>query len=170
MMATKRRASKKIGEKTLALRNELWPDIEDDNLWHRKRSTGYTTIPRTMTYILQVMNALSSGKPPAQTYLTLWCHTFDEYMITINNPRAMAFESGFTGQRAEAAWSGRMRKLLDLGFIQARDGATGSFNYVLILNPYAAIKNLRSKGEPIPSNILNSLLQRMNEIGANDQI
>ena len=169
-MVAKKSASQKIGEKTLALRQKLWPDISDDILWHRKRKTGYTTIPRSMAHILQIMNSLSSGKPLGQTYLTLWCHTFDEYMVTIANPRLMAFEAGFTGQRAEATWNGRMKKLVELGFIDAKPGASGSFNYVLILNPYTAIKDLKSRGVTIPANIYNSLLQRMKDIGANDLI
>jgi len=169
-MATKKTISQKIGEKTLALRRELWPDISDDMLWHRKRKTGYTTIPRSMVYIIQIMNSLSSGKPLGQTYLSLWCHTYDEYMVTIANPRVMAFESGFTGQRAEATWSGRMKSLVELEFIDAKPGASGPYNYVLILNPYTTIKRLKDQQEPIPVNIYNALLQRMKDIGANDLI
>ncbi len=169
-MVAKKSASQKIGEKTLALRKEFWPEISDDMLWHRKRKTGYTTIPRSMAYILQIMNSLSSGKPLGPTYLILWCHTFDEYMVTIANPKLMAFEAGFTGQRAEPSWNGRMKTLAELGFINAKPGASGSFNYVLILNPYTAIKELKEKGEPIPANIYNALIQRMKDIGANDLI
>ncbi len=169
-MVAKKSVSQKIGEKTLALRRELWPEISDDILWHRKRKTGYTTIPRSMTYILQIMNSLSSGKPLGQTYLTLWCQTFDEYMVRIANPRVIAFESGFTGQRAEATWNGRMKTLVELGFIYAKPGASGPYNYVLIFNPYTAIKELKKREEPIPVNIYNALLQRMKDIGANDFI
>lgn len=169
-MATKKSVSQKIGEKTFALRQELWPEISDDMLWHRKRKTGYTTIPRSMAYIIQIMNSLSSGKPLGQTYLTIWCHTYDEYMVTIANPRLMAFESGFTGQRSEATWNSRMKLLVKLGFIDAKPGASGPFNYVLILNPYTAIKDLKEQDEPIPANISNALLQRMKDIGANDLI
>lgn len=169
-MLAKKSASQKIGEKKLALRQELWPEISDDMLWHRKRKTGYTTIPRTMAYIQQIMNSLSSGKPLGQAYLALWCHTFDEYMVTIANPRLMAFESGFTGQRAEASWNARMKTLIDFGFIDAKPGASGALNYVLILNPYTAIKSLKEKGMPIPANVYNALLQRMKDIGATDLI
>ena len=82
----------------------------------------------------------------------------------------MAFESGFTGQRAEATWNGRMKTLVDFGFIDAKPGASGPYNYILIFNPYTAIKGLKEKGEPIPVNIYNTLLQRMKDIGANDLI
>jgi hypothetical protein len=166
----KKSASLKIGEKTLALRQRLWPEITDDMLWHRKKKKGYTTIPRTMGYIIQIMNALSTGKPIGQAYLALWCHTFDESMVTIANPRLMAFESGYTGQRAEATWSGRMKALVELGFVDAKSGASGLYNYVLIFNPYTAIKELKNQKKPIPVNIYNSLLQRMGDIGASDLV
>jgi hypothetical protein len=169
-MANKKNISKKIAEKTLALRQKLWPEISVDMLWHRKRNTGYTTIPRSMVYIMQIMNSLSSGKPLGQTYLSLWCHTYDECMVTIANPKIMAFESGFTGQRAESAWSSRMKSLLELKFIDAKPGAAGPYNYVLILNPYSVIKKLKDQHKPIPENIYNALLQRMKDIGANDLI
>lgn len=82
----------------------------------------------------------------------------------------MAFESGFTGQRAEASWNARMKTLIEFGFIDAKPGASGALNYVLILNPYTAIKNLKEKGRQIPDNVYNALLQRMKDIGATDLI
>lgn len=167
-MKTKKSASEKIGEKTLAMRKQLWPKIDDDILWHRKRKTGYTTIPRGMSYIMQIMDYMSSGKPVSQTYLPLWCHTYDEYMITIANPRIMAFESGFTGQRAEATWKGRMKILEELGFIKSKPGASGTYNYVLILNPYTVIKKIKEEGRMIPEHMYNALLERTKEIGATD--
>lgn len=169
-MVAKKSASQKIAKKKLDLRQELWPEVTDDMLWNRKKKTGFTTIPRTMAYIIQIMDSLASGKPPGRTYLTLWCHTFDENMVTITNPRAMAFESGFTGQRAEATWSGRMKTLVELGFIDAAPGASGNFNYVLIFNPYNAIKKLKDNGAVIPLDIYNALRERTKDIGATDLI
>ncbi|OGW58321.1 MAG: hypothetical protein A2Z09_00710 [Nitrospirae bacterium RBG_16_43_8] len=91
-------------------------------------------------------------------------------MVTIANPRIIAFESGFTGQRAETTWKGRMKTLVDLGFINSKPGAVGPYHYVLILNPYAIIKELKEKGERIPEHIYNALLDRTREIGANDML
>lgn len=167
---TTSKKSNKIGEKKLSLRKELWPLISEDQLWHRRRNKGFTTIPRAMTYIMQIMNYLSSGKPVSQTYLALWCHTFDEYMITISNPKIMAFEAGFNGQRAETTWKGRMKYLVDLGFVEARQGISGPYHYVLLLNPFTAIKRLRERGEIIPAEIINTLHERLSEIGAKEEI
>ena len=165
---TKKSASTRIGEKTLAMRKKLWPEIDDDIIWNRKRNTGFTTIPRGMPYIMQIMDFMSSGKPVSQAYLTLWCRTYDEYMITITNPQTMAFESGFTGQRSGTTWKRRMEILEELGFIKSKSGASGTFNYVLILNPYLIIKKIKEEGKMIPENIYNGLLQRANDIGAKE--
>jgi hypothetical protein len=168
MMIVRKSTSQKISEKNMALRQELWPDISDAMLWHRKRKTGFTTVPRTMSYIFEIMDSLSSGKPVSRAYFSLWCHTFDEYMVTIANPRATALESGFTGERAESTWNGRMKVLCDLGFIQARSGASGLYNYVLIMNPYTIIRGLKDQGKPIPLDIYNAFFERTTQIGATD--
>lgn len=167
-MVAKKSASQKISEKNLALRQQLWPTVTDAILWHRKQKTGFTTVPRTMSYIFQIMNSFSSGKPVSQVYFALWCHTYDECMVTIAHPRLMAFESGFTGERAENTWNGRMKILCDLGFIEAKSGASGPYNYVLIVNPYTAINNLKKNGMSIPVNIYNAFFQRTKDAGATD--
>jgi hypothetical protein len=164
-MSVKARVSKKIGEKTLRLRDQLWPDIPEEDLWHRKRNKGFTTIPRSMTYVVQVMNELANNMSLSLTYLSLWCHTYDEYMVTIADPRRMAFEAGFIGQRPELTWNKRMKKLIELGFIKAEAGPSGPFNYILILNPLKVVKNKRAE---IRKELYNALLQRANDIGADD--
>ncbi len=44
----------------------------------------------------------------------------------------MAFETGFSGQRAETTWTCWMRILKDLGVIDNRAGAVGEFHNALI--------------------------------------
>ena len=92
MTARKRPTVTRIGKRKLALRNELWPELDESRLWIRTKNKGFTTIPRSMTCILQIMDKLSPGKPLGPTYLALWCHVFDESFVVINNPRLMAFE------------------------------------------------------------------------------
>ena len=168
MMVARKSPSQRISEKNMALRQELWPDVTDSMLWHRKRKTGFTTVPRTMSYIFEIMDSLSSGKPLSRAYFSLWCHTFDEYMVTIVNPRAMAIESGFSGERAESTWSGRMKILCDLGFIQASPGSSGPYHYVLIMNPYTVIRDLKSQRKAIRPELYNAFFDRTKEIGATD--
>jgi len=40
---TKARASK-MEERTLAMRNEFWPDMDEEYLWDRKKAGGFTTM------------------------------------------------------------------------------------------------------------------------------
>jgi hypothetical protein len=161
-------SSQIISEKNMALRQEFWPDITENMLWHRKRKIGFTTVPRTMSYIFEIMDSLSPGKPVSRAYFVLWCHTFDEYMVTIANPRAMALESGFRGERAESTWNGRMKILCDLGFIKAKSGASGLYNYVLIMNPYTIIRELKEGRKTIPLDTYNAFFERTTQIGATD--
>lgn len=160
--------SEKMDSRRLKLRNQLWPEINDDLLWLRKRegTAGFTTIPRGLSLISQIMDALSVRKPLSNTYLTLWCYSSDPMIITIQRPYQMALESGFAGQRALSTWRDRMKKLEDLGFIRSAKGASGEFHYVVILNPYLVVRQLHESDEhKIPHDLYNTLLERVDEIG-----
>ena len=100
---------KKIAQKQLKLRERLWPSLDEARLWLRTEKAGFTTIPRTMPLILQIMDALSKGKPVSSTYLEIWCRAYDDCFVTLAKPVELAFYSGFTGQRALATWRSRMQ-------------------------------------------------------------
>lgn len=161
----KNRSAKMTGRR-LKLRAQLWPDIKNENLWLRDKTSGFTTIPRCLSLIARIMDSLSVKKPLSNTYLALWCYSFDEMIITVQKPHQMALESGFSGQRALSTWRDRMKKLEDLGFIRSAKGASGDFHYIVILNPYLVIRTLNeSKGYEVPSDLYNTLIERMEEIG-----
>lgn len=163
-MATKR--SLRMTNKRLKLRGQHWPDITEDDLWLRSETKGFTTIPRGLPLIMRIMDSLSHNKPLANTYMALWCYGFDEMTVTIQKPRQMALESGFTGQRAENTWRERMKKLEELGFIKTAKGFSGPFHYILIMNPYYAVKALNENEKyKVPEDLYNTLIERMEEIG-----
>ena len=165
-----KRQSQKIQESYLQIRDELWPELDKDMLWDRTKKVGFTTIPRTMKHIQRIMDEMSNGRPLSCVYLALWCRLYDGSMVVIDNQEKMAFESGFTGQRAVTVWKDRMRKLVELNFIDVQPGASGEFNYVLIWNPYRIIKEHRDAGR-IPNNTsYNALLDRAFEIGADSDL
>lgn len=87
--------------------------------------------------------------------------------MTIENETAYAIEAGYLGERNVTTWRAQMKALLDLGFIDVRDGAYGPFNYVLIYNPYKVLKSLKDK---IPSASYQTLMQRAIEIGADGDL
>jgi hypothetical protein len=164
----KKARATKIFSKNIELRKELWPDITSDSLWNRKLSDGFTTMPRPMPHILQIMDCLADkGKPVSQAYLSLWCRVFDESLVVIQNEKDIAFEAGFTGQRAVTTWHSRMKNLVDMGFIEAKPGSLGKYNYVLIFNPYLVIKKFR-KANKISEQLYNALFARAQDVGATD--
>ncbi|WP_063750603.1 hypothetical protein [Paraburkholderia bannensis] len=147
----------------------MWPEVSEDELWLRAKSVGFTTVPRTITLIGRILDNLSDkGFPLSDTYLTLWCWVFDEAFLEVRNPRELAFESGFSGPRAETTWRNRMGRLRDLGFIKAREGVSGEFNYVLLLNPLKVIEKLYKEKERQHDVFYNALLSRLVQVGADD--
>jgi hypothetical protein len=155
--------------KRIALRNKLWPDLDEKALWLRKNRVGFTTIPRTMNLIGRIMDQLSGkGFPLFSSYLSLWCRVYDEGIVEIRSDRELAFEAGFNGTRGEATWRARMRKLQDLGFIEIRAGLSSEFQYVLLLNPILVIASTYEK-DGLPHDIAyTALMARLIEVGADD--
>jgi hypothetical protein len=156
--------SVKIGQQRLKLRRELWPNVPEERIWDKTRRKGFTTIPRVMPYFLRIMDSLTKNQPVSQTYMALWCRGFDEGLVQINAPE-IAFESGFSGQRAVQTWMGRIKLLRDLGFILTGSGASGELSFALILDPYLLINEFRQQGR-IENQEYNGLIARMSAVGA----
>lgn len=166
MTDTKKPASA-AEKKRQQIRDILWPAIDEDQLWRRKKSTGFTTIPRTMPLIIEIINCLTKGKPAGPTYLELWCRAYDECFVDLDEADSMAFCSGFSGQRASNTWRGRVQELQTLGFLDIR--SVGGKEYALIFNPYRVIQKLRDeKSAGLTENHYNALLLRATDIGARD--
>jgi hypothetical protein len=169
MAIKKASSSARMVERRINLRAEVWPDLDPKALWNRKKSDGYTTIPRCMTYILTLIDQLSGKNPLASTYLTLWCHVFDEGFVQIKSEEEFAFESGFTGQRARTTWRNKMKALNELGFIDSSKGKSGDFYYTLIVNPFHIIKKTYLEGSQLISkDTYFSFVERADEVGARD--
>jgi len=152
--ATSKRLSK-AQKATLAIRKELWPAITDDDLWLRGdlNRIGFTTIPRTMPMFMELIadaskqvTTGSKSVPTGKAYLVLWCRVFDEGLVRIDVEAAAAMEAGYTGERNVTTWREHLRVLKELGFIDYKKGHAGPCQFVLLLNPYHAVKALRKKG------------------------
>jgi hypothetical protein len=158
---------RKAADRRRFMRSNLFPDIPEEELWLRKKKVGFTTIPRTMSLIGRIQDHLSEkGFPLSGTYLTLWCWVFDEGFLEIRNPKEFAFESGFTGPRAEATWKNRMLRLEGLGFIKAKEGLSGPFHNVVLLDPVRVIQKIYD-GRPHDLHY-GVFFSRLTQIGAND--
>jgi hypothetical protein len=171
---TKKRASK-AKQSSLKMRAHLWPEIKDSALWLREDDTrkGFTTMPRTMPMFVNLIQDVSkhvaNGKsvPAGKSYLVLWCRVFDEGFLKIDQEATAALEAGYTGERNVTTWRQHMRVLKDLGFIDYKPGPAGPCQYVLLLNPYAAVKALRQKAW-LQEDTYTALFQRALEIRATD--
>ena len=161
--------AKKMNQKRLELRNQLWPEIEQIPLWDRNKEVGFVTLPRTLQLMMIIMDEMSNGKPVSKTFFALWCHIFDESFITIESPFNFAFESGFTGQRALNMWRERMKILSEMGFIKSKPGASGEFHYILVLDPNVTIKKHKEDntqfGKFINDQTYNAFIERSINIG-----
>ncbi|WP_321871959.1 hypothetical protein [Paraburkholderia tropica] len=164
-----RKAGRGIADRRRRLRDNLWPDIDDEDLWLRKNRVGFTTVPRTINLIGRILDQMSGkGSPVFETYLALWCWVFDEGFVEVRTPRELAYEAGFAGPRAEATWRGRMRKLEELGVIAIKPGLLGDFQYVLMYDPIKVIAGIY---ESRPKDVAyQSLVSRLIQIGADEPL
>lgn len=164
---TKQRASK-MSTRTLKIRKQLWPKLDEALLWNRTTAKGFTTLPRTMPHICEILDDLGGkGTPLSKVYLSLWCRVFDEALLEIKSYADLAYEAGFSGQRAVTLWKQRMSSLVDLDFVLAKEGTGGQYDYILLLNPYDIIKKHYEAGK-IQEQKYNILFNRALEIGATD--
>lgn len=163
------REANAIAKRQLALRNQLWPNAEQE-LWNRKLHKGFATIPKTWPLILKLMNQLTKKAPVSATYTALWCSTWDNGFVTLSKPADLANSSGFSGQRAEYTWSVRINRLASLGFIATKPGKSGLLSYALVINPHFAIRRLHLSGSLPPSieATYTALIDLALEVGARD--
>lgn len=162
-------------ESNLKMRAHLWPDLNEKRLWLRTDKTrkGFTTMPRTMALIINLIDDTSkqvtNGKavPAGRTYLVLWCRVFDEGFVKIENEAAAALEAGYAGERNVTTWRQHLNVLRDLGFIDCKDGPAGPYQYILLYNPYHVINALNKKGL-IQQGAYTALFQRAIDVRATD--
>ncbi len=154
-------------KKRRAIREVIWPGLNKELLWSRAESVGFTTIPRTLPLIAEIINCLTKGAPAGAAYFELWCRSFDEAFVDMDDEIGMAFSTGFTGQRAVSTWRGRIRALQDIGFIDVQN--KGGRTYALIYNPYQVIYRLhQAKAPGLTDDHYTALEIRVAEIGATD--
>ncbi|HHQ4452707.1 MULTISPECIES: hypothetical protein [Aeromonas] len=156
---------KKQSEKRLELRQQIWGDTLDAlDLWDKTVQKGFASVPRTLPQLARIMDRFAGkGTPVSGAYLALLCNVFDHSFLEIRDRQRMSFESGFAGERAVNTWLGRMKKLVELGFIAQKEGMYGEFSYVLILNPFLAVQSLY-KNTP-KDDLYNALVSRMSDVG-----
>jgi hypothetical protein len=161
-----KRPRKRIAQRHLELRTKLWPDVGPEWLWSRHTYDGFTTLPRCMPLIMAIMDDMAKGQPVSMTYLELWCRSFEESFVVLSKPASTAFGAGFSGQRAERTWRGRLQILASLRFIDLKGGSAGPASYALIFNPYKVIAWHHANRTPgLREDRYNALMERASEVG-----
>jgi hypothetical protein len=146
-----------------------FPDYRKELLWTRSRNDGFATVPRSLPLAMQAIDAQSKGQPAGHVLLCLWIRAPDHPLLTIDAPAAFATEAGFEGERAVDTWRRRMRTLRSLGFIETKEGSTGDFHYVLLLNPNIGVERLKREGKTQTS-FYGRFRDRLIDIGAERDI
>jgi len=149
-------------EQQLALH---FPGYSKEWLWQRKVNDGYTTVPRTLPYVMQAVDEACKGQPPGHTLFCLWARSPDHPLLIIENPATLAAEAGFSGERAVDTWRRRMRHLHELKAIDVKKGASGDFNYVLLMNPNVCMEWMFQSGR-VQTDLYGRFLTRVTDIGA----
>lgn len=157
-----------IAKKQLALRDQLWPDAKPI-LWDRKANKGFATIPKTLPIILRIMDEMGNGTRLSETYMTLWCSTWDNSFASLAKQRDLAVAAGFSGNRAEYTWRTRAKKLADLQFIDIKAGKSGPLSHALILNPHLVIRwHYEQKTPGLSEASYTALIEWALDVGARD--
>lgn len=166
-MSQKKKNMSNAQKRRLEMKTLLWPTLDASHQWQPDK--GWLIVPRAMPLILRIMDiAAPKGKPVSQTYMDLWCRTWEnDGFVIASQPKEMAFFSGFSGERAETTWATRIRILRELGFIDFKEGTSGAAHYILLYNPYLVIRALHEQ-KVIQDAAFNALRDKMIEIGAED--
>lgn len=158
-----------MAERAATLMDLQFPGFDKRYLWNRKQNDGYSTVPRTLPIAMQAIDAASKSQPAGHVLFCLWARSPDHPLLKIDNPAAFAAEAGFSGARMVDTWRRRMKQLVTLGFIMARPGDLGDFQYVLLLNPNMGVEYMRAH-KLVQDGIYSRFIERLAEVGAAGEI
>lgn len=177
-MATKN--GKAVRTKDVELRDTHFEDAAD-RLWDRSKHDGFATIPKTIPLVMRALDEVSKGKPLGQTYLALFCATWDNGFVRIARSSDLPYASGFTGPRGVRGWQERMKLLEAFGFVEIRPSGDQKFGLAYLPNPNIVLLKLWQKkkaqgGGPyeplglggLQERTMSAFLERAIDVGAND--
>lgn len=147
----------------------LFPNFHTAWVWRRKTNDGFTTLPRTLPIVMQAIDAESKGQPAGHTLFCLWARSPDHPLLTIENQSTFAAEAGFSGARAVDTWRKRMKRLRELWMIQSKEGPSGEFHHVLLINPNAAMEWMRNH-KLVQDGLYSRFLGRLTDVGGYGEI
>lgn len=158
-----------MARRALTTRESLWPDLKAEDFWSRHEDDGFTSVPRTLPIVLNIIDDLTKGKPASAPYLELWCRAFDEMYVSLGTAAALAASSGYNGPRAVRMWADRIESLAQLGFIRLAEGSSGRLSHAVILHPHKVVQKLHEAKQPgLLKAKYDLLVERARDVGADD--
>lgn len=160
----KKRGRETQEKKREDLKASLWgEELSEMKIWQAAHEKGFTSIPRYLPHIGIIMDRLATkGKPISGVYNVLWARCFNSF-LEIQNLEDLAYEAGFSGQRAVYTLQERLRCLEDLGFIKTKGRSNNKFRYILIIHPLWVVEELK---EEVNKDDYQTLILRARDIGA----
>ncbi|MCW5713131.1 MAG: hypothetical protein KIT43_01265 [Bauldia sp.] len=126
-------------------RKLLWPELDPELVWDRSTFTGFTTVPRTLSLILRIVDGLDAKKA-GRVYFDLWCRAFDDFVIEVRDEFELAFSAGYEGQRAVRSWRERIAVLTDAGFVKTYRAPHGAPRMIVVLDPHPVVAERNRRG------------------------
>jgi hypothetical protein len=155
----------RAGTRRADIIDRLWPG-EREHLWHRTSEDGFTTVPRTLSLIMSLIEELGNGKDASRVYFDLWCRQMDDSFVEVTDEEAFAFSCGYsTAGRNVRTWRERVELLADLGFLDIQPNGSKKFGYILVKHPYAVVVQLHANRRVTPA-WWGAFVKRASEIGA----
>ncbi|MDX2088301.1 MAG: hypothetical protein SFX73_10645 [Kofleriaceae bacterium] len=132
-------------KKRLSRRDSLWPDAAE--VVFPSKEGGWAQVPRTIPMISALLDTPAFGgkDDPGRVYSVLWAHSYGDGFVEVSDPALLALEAGYLTARAERSFDERMKQLVQLGFLRAKQVGLRDFGAVLLPDPHAILRRIREK-------------------------
>jgi hypothetical protein len=128
-----------------SVRDVQFPNSEGRR-WPATGGAGWFKAPRALPVLLQILtdkDVVIRGDPGA-AYLELLSRVREPGFLILEHP---AEHARLVGYARERTWREAMQQLSDLGFIEIKSSQGREFAYVLVVNPFIAVRRLHKKGK-----------------------
>lgn len=164
-------ASKKGAANDIALRDSMFPNAAL-RLWGHRQTGAFVTIPKTMPFIVRILDEVTNRAPVGNVYSVLWTYTWNnDAFVKMSRAKELAYACQYTGPRGVRTLLERLAKLRELGMIETAPGTDGDISFIFLPNPhYALIKLWVDKTVHIQERSFNAFRDRATNMGAKDVI
>ncbi len=146
-------------------RDALWADAPAVVWTTDTDPAGYCVVPRTLTLISTLINAISKTEP-SRVYMDLWLRQRNDGLVEIDDAEEMAAAAGLRGTRARKSFREKLDELERLGFIRIKGGGVHRYKHILLLHPHDVVQQIRQvTPEKIPPGWWELFEGRLMEVG-----